>query len=145
LLPSTKTYKGDTIFKVKRIDTSHISYGITKYVNTDFFEDYSTSFIVKASKTSHLFAIRIQGEYPSRIDAVFDVLNGNVKGIENTDDFNNGHASIKKLSEGWYQCTLKVKPKTNNFKVIIGIANPNSAILNWESKSETNNSVFIAL
>ncbi len=145
LLPLTKTYKGDTIFNLKRIDTSYISYGITKYVNTDFIEDYSASFIVKASKTSHLFAIRIQSEYPSRIDAVFDVLNGNVKGIENTDDFNNGHASIKKLSEGWYQCFLKVKPKTNHFKVIIGIANPNSAILNWESKSEINNSVFIAL
>jgi hypothetical protein len=38
-----------------------------------------------------------------------------------------------------------VKPKTNSFKIIIGIANPNSAILNWESKSEINNSVFIAL
>lgn len=145
LLPSTKTFKGDTIFNLKRIDTSNISYGITKYVNIDFIEDYSASFIVKASKMSHLFAIRIQGEYPSRVDAVFDVLKGTVKGIENTDDFNNGYASIKKLSDGWYQCSLRVKPKTNSFKIIIGIANPNSAILNWESKSEINNSVFIAL
>ena len=145
LLHTTKTYKGDTIFNLKRIDTSNISYGITKYVNIDFTEVYSTSFIVKASKTSSLFAIRIQGEYPSRVDAVFDVSNGTVKGIENKVDFNDSYATIKKLSDGWFQCSLKVKPKTNSFKVIIGIANPNSAILNWESKSEINNTIFIAL
>ena len=145
LLPSTKTYKGDTIFNLKRIDTSRISYGITKYENIDLAQDYATSFIVKASKNSHLFAIRIQGEYPSRVDAVFDVLKGTVKGVENTEGFNDGSATIKKLSDGWYQCSLKVKPKTNSFKVIIGIANPNSTTLYWESKSEINNAVFIAL
>jgi hypothetical protein len=145
LLPSAKTYKGDTIFNLKRIDTSRISYGITKYENIDLAQDYATSFIVKASKNSHLFAIRIQGEYPSRVDAVFDVLKGTVKGVENTEGFNDGSATIKKLSDGWYQCSLKVKPKTNSFKVIIGIANPNSTTLYWESKSEINNAVFIAL
>ena len=144
-MPSAKTYKGDTIFNLKRIDTSRISYGITKYENIDLAQDYATSFIVKASKNSHLFAIRIQGEYPSRVDAVFDVLKGTVKGVENTEGFNDGSATIKKLSDGWYQCSLKVKPKTNSFKVIIGIANPNSTILYWESKSEINNAVFIAL
>lgn len=145
LTPTNKKYREDDVFSFARKDTSRISYTLTKFIKNDFKEEYIASFIVKPSTKGDFFAIRIQGEYPNRVDAIFDLTDGKVTGVQRTGDFQKGNASIKKLQKGWYLCTLKTIPKSNIFKIFIGPANGNVGVSNWESKSNINNQIYIAL
>ncbi len=145
LSPINKKFKNYKVFSFARKDTTSSSYTISKYINVDFNEEYTASFIVRASTKSDLFAIRIQGQYPNRVDAVYDLKNGIVKETKESGDFQKGYTRIKELQDGWYLCSLKTTPKNNSFKVIIGSANSKAETPYWESKSIINNEIYIAL
>jgi len=145
LIPLHKKYKELEIYKLSRQDTSKSSYTFTKFITQEFKERYTASFLVKKTSKSDLFAIRIQEEYPNRVDAVFNLSKGIVEGIQKIGAATQEKATIKKLENGWFLCTLKIVPKNNTFKVIIGSANESHQVLNWESKSAINNEIFIAL
>ena len=87
LVSTNKNYKNYNVFKLLRQDTLNPSYTIIKYITSDFKEDYTASFLVKKATKEGMFAIRIQREYPSRVDAVFDLTKGKVKGVKNTEGF----------------------------------------------------------
>ena len=145
LTPTNKEFRERVVFNLSNNNISEISYVITNYINVDLKEDYTASFLVKASEKKGLFAIRIQGEYPNRVDAVFDLKKGDIKDTQKSGDFNEGRARIKKLQEGWYLCSLKTTPNSNLFKVIIGSANNKAEVPYWESKSKESNYIYIAL
>ena len=145
LIPTNKKYKDFEVYKLSRIDTSKSSYTFTNFITQDFKERYSINFLVKKTSKSDLFAIRIQEDYPNRVDAIFDLSKGEVVGIKKIGAATGEKASIKKMDNGWYLCTLSLKPHLNTFQVIIGAAKEPHNILDWESKSVINNEILIAL
>ena len=135
----------NSIFTLKRIDPLKSSYTkIADYSNA-FQERKSVSFKVKTTNKGDLFAIRIQGEYPERVDAVFNLSTGKVVGVKKIGLFKEESATIKKLKNGWYLCTLVTKPSANLIKVIIGTTSGTNDVLSWEHETGKNNEILIDL
>ncbi|GAA3656689.1 hypothetical protein [Flavivirga jejuensis] len=63
--------------------------------------------------------LRIQGVYPNRVDVVFDLENGKVKGYKGTQDFQNVHTTIESLDDGWYKCSLNLDVAADKIRIIL--------------------------
>ena len=62
--------------------------------------------IAKAGGVGNRVGVRVQGTYPNRLDAIFDLSNGTVVGTSNSGTAAGVAASIKALEDGFYACTV---------------------------------------
>ena len=67
-----------------------------------------------------MLGLRTQGEYPNRVDAIFDLDKGVVKDQSIGGNFKDVNATIKSLGDDWYLCTLSGKIMSSNVKIILG-------------------------
>ncbi|WP_299127939.1 inorganic diphosphatase [uncultured Winogradskyella sp.] len=88
-------------------------------------------------------ALRIQGAYPDRVDAVFNLDSGKLKNVKKAGRFENENAKIEPLGNGYYKCVLTGKINASNVSLLIGTTSKENKILSWEAKSEDSKSVKI--
>jgi hypothetical protein len=108
-------------------------------------ETIEVSVYVKKRRDSSAFGLRVAGVYPNRVDAVFNLRNGSLKGGRSKGYFENEKASIKLVDKDWYQCKIIVKSNIDQVRVVLGPTDINKSVKGWESKSKILSSVYTAI
>jgi hypothetical protein len=117
---------------IRGIDASSSSYGKTNQL----------SLSVKKADVGGFFALRIQANYPNRVDAIFDLHKGEVKSIGKVGDFEGELAIIKPMPNGWYKIILRAKSGYGSLKLVFGPTNHENA-LGWESATTDKTNAYI--
>lgn len=141
--PVKQNFDNNAVFKVSRKNNSSSAYVKTSSIVTDFGGYYEVTINVKNSDNKSYFGLRIMGDYPSRVDAVFNLITGKLKDVVTTGLFEEGNAKIKPLNNGWYQCILRVKPNIEKLNIIFGPSDSGKVIEGWEGKSDILSNVFV--
>ncbi len=137
--------KGSTVFKLKRIKEDTPSYAYIKDIFPYIGMDHEFSIMVRKSKTdNNSFGMRIQGIYPNRVDAIFNIAKGKVLGVKNSGDFNNIVADIKPVDDDWFRCSITTKLDTSPVTLIFGPTESSKPIGTWEGATKLRSEVFIA-
>lgn len=122
-------------FKLERLSTEETAYAMINSIPVTFGEKYRLSVVVKKGLIGNLFGLRVVGEYPNRIDVVFDLKNGVVSGNESSGDFIKGEANISPLKSGWYKCSIITEFDADNVKIILGPTSGLRKATAWEAKT----------
>jgi len=130
-------YNKEKIYLLSRTSTSESSFINTKSIKTIIDNRYTTSVVVKKGEKSNLFGLRIQGVYPDRIDAVFNLNDGTIKDKIATGGFKNENASITFLGDGWYKCSVSALINSTKIKIIFGPTTAERKIKAWEGKTNS--------
>jgi hypothetical protein len=109
----------------------------------NYGRNYETSIIVKKGDLGSFFGLRVSGVYPNRVEAVFDLEKGHVKGTNTGGDFENVNAKIRPLGEGWFYCTVSGKIRTNNVKIVLGPTTNDIKVDAWEGVTDKSCDVYI--
>lgn len=117
-------------------DDSKSSYASTKKVAVVYTGVYKASIIAKKGSIGHLFGLRIAGSYPDRVDAVFNLENGTVKGVQKSRDFENESANIEDLGDGWYRCSLSAEVAADEVMIFMGPTIGDRRANAWTIKSK---------
>lgn len=117
-------------------DSSKSSYASTKKVGVDYAEVYKASIIAKKGSKGNLIGLRIAGNYPDRVDAVFNLENGTVKGVEKSRDFEDENANIEDLGNGWYKCSVFAKVSADEVMLFMGPTIGNREANTWTIKTQ---------
>ena len=128
---------------IKRSNTENTSFAYTNPIDTETEKTYLASVTVKKSNNSNYFGLRIQGSYPNRVDAIYNIEGGKVKSVASEGLFLNEQASIIRLGNGWFKCFLSAKINGDNVKLIFGSTDNNQNTLSWEAKTEKTEEVMI--
>lgn len=136
-------YHNSKFYSLSRSSINESSFISTPsiYVNDGSF--YKTSIIVKKGDEGGLFGLRIQGIYPNRADAIFDLETGKLKGVEKAGNFENPSAVITSLGDGTYKCILKTVVNDTPVRLIFGTTTNRKNILGWEGKTSNSNRLLI--
>lgn len=144
ILSKTKiTSDNRDIYNLSRDDASTNSYTVTPNIKVNPGRVYKTSILVKKGRRDAYFGLRIQGDYPNRVDAVFDLENGQVKKKSLGGNFENVNATIKSISKDWFLCSLEGKIMTSNVKIILGPTTEQKNSEDWEGVTNKNCDVYI--
>lgn len=143
LKESQLNYGNEKGYMLLRTSTSKSCFAHTQNIPVEYGSDYRTSIIVKKSDDSDFFGLRLSGTYPDRVDAIFDLKNGIVKGVKSVRDFENGDASIELLGDDWYKCSVKATVAADGIRVIFGPTSDKANIKGWEGKIGVSSSVNI--
>ncbi len=164
--PETKTVSSDNVIGWDRVRTTlgklNVKYDLNQevyrisrntntensYINianndTDINENYSVSIIAKKGNIDNYLGMRISGNYPNRVDAVFNLEKGIVKGISKGGDFDNQEAKIEALNDGWYKCTLYGRVSKEGIIIILGPTDKSREISTWEGVTKDNNDILV--
>jgi len=131
------------VFKLERISTKEASYVILDSLKTYLNTTYKVSMLIKKGDIGNAFGLRVQGVFPNRTDAVFNLEKGTLKDIANIGSFINEGATIKKQDDGWYKITVNVKPNTDIIKLVFGPTNIDTELLKWVSPTSNKANSFI--
>lgn len=112
------------------------SYVSTKKVGVKYAEVYKASIIAKKGSVGNLFGMRIAGNYPDRVDAVFNLENGTVKGVEKSRDFENENANIEDLGNGWFKCSVSAEVSADEVMLFMGPTIGNRKANAWTFKTD---------
>jgi hypothetical protein len=99
--------------------------------------------MVKKGVTGELFGLRIQGDYPNRVDAIFDLQKGVVRGSNGLLNFENVATNIEEKENGWYKCSISVTILAKDVRVIFGVTNNSRNIETWEASINQNQDLFL--
>lgn len=139
------TYKSESVVLISRLDPGKPSYSGIDNLKTQYGSTYRVSAVVKKADVGKDFALRIQGVYPNRVDAIFDLESGLAKEpmISGNDDLaENPKATIEELEGGWYKCSLYADVFAEYVRVVLGPTNGNLNTSLWETRTGQNNSVY---
>jgi len=139
-----QSFLNQDVFHLQRNSSTEAAYVKTGTHDNFLNETLTVSYTVKATSSKSNFAIRMQGAFPNRSDAVFNNITGKVIGVNEIGTFTNSKAEITDLGNGWYKCTLAVHSSETLIKAFIGACSSNKPIRNWESKEEETQGVYIA-
>ena len=142
----TKTglfYKKRNAYKVNRESISESSYTAVNGVEITNGEDYKISLVAKKGENSNHLGFRISGVYPNRVDAIFDLDKGSVKGVSQGGNFENEKASITALGNGWYKCELSGSAFAQKIRIIFGSTNEKTRSQSWESRITQKSNIYI--
>jgi len=131
---TTAKFKGASSYRLSRENNLRSAFVAVNPIAINFGNIYETSIIAKKGSENYL-GLRIQGVYPDRIDAVFNLATGQVKGVSNAGEFKQEKAGIKSLGNGWYRCTLSGKINTSVVRIILGPTSKDKTVLGWEGKT----------
>jgi hypothetical protein len=135
--------QNNNVFKLERASTKQASYVIVDSLETYINTSYKVTMRIKQGETGNAFGLRVQGVFPNRIDAIFNLEKGTLKGITNVGTFSNDGATIKKGKEDWYEVTVKVKPNTNTIKLVFGPTDLELPLIKWVSPTSKISNTFI--
>ena len=99
--------------------------------------------IVKKDAIGNHFGLKLQGQYPDRADAVFNLSDGTLKGVKKAGGFENEAAEIRSLGNGWFEIKIKAKVNTTDLKLIFGPADNTKSILQWEGSTNNKSNSYI--
>jgi hypothetical protein len=144
ILSKTKAKRTNKdVYYLSRDDISANAYSVITNNKINYGQNYKTSIIVKKGDLDTFFGLRIQGDYPNRVDAVYDLEKGQVKKQSIGGDFENVNATIKPVGNNWFLCTLEGKIMSSNIKIILG---PTTSLKNsdsWEGLTDKGCDVYI--
>ncbi|WP_298901099.1 DUF4296 domain-containing protein [uncultured Psychroserpens sp.] len=138
-------FKGKDVIKVTRNSIVRAAYVVINDVEIDAQKDIEISVFVKKTQNVSAFGLRISDVYPNRVDAIFDLTQGQLKGIKSTGYFENGGATIEQVDKDWFECKIKTKTKTDKVKIIFGPTDIDKPIEGWEGKSDVLSNVYVTL
>lgn len=105
---------------------------------------YTASIFAKAATTGNQFGLRIQGTFPDRGDAKFNLTTGVVIGALALGNYTNASATIKHVGNGWYRLTLTITANVSSVsRVVFGPADSSSYYDSWESGSATLSNAYV--
>jgi hypothetical protein len=130
-------------FLLYRTSTFQTAYASVNNIPVESGNYYRASILVKKDGLGVSFGLRIIGEYPNRVDAVFDLEKGLIKGVSDVGTFIKGAAKIEDMGEGWYKCSLTAKTNTEIIKIILGPSSDSNSVITWESANEEISSICI--
>lgn len=132
------------VFKLYRTSTTETAYASVNNIPVIFGNIYRASVLVRKDELlAGSFGLRIIGEYPNRVDAVYDLENGILKGVADVGNFSNGDAKIEDVGEGWFKCSLTAKLNADLIKIILGPTSGLGKIITWEGINAEKSSVYI--
>lgn len=138
--------KNNTVYTLSRVNVSKPSYvqiQVKNKKNNQAKYGYQASVIVK-KKGTDFFGFRMAESYSNRIDAIFDLSKGVVKGVQKVGDlYTNENAIIEDLNDGWYRCSLYGQINALNFYLYFAPTSGDKNVVNWEGKTETLNDIYI--
>ncbi len=118
---SSDSYLGQEALTLSRSqEDTKSSYAYTGKIPVTPAEIYRVSVIAKKGTNSNLFGMRIAGIYPALVNAVFNLENGTVKGVQKTGDFDYENAKIEDLGEGWFKCIVSAKVAADTISIFLG-------------------------
>ncbi|MEO9571758.1 MAG: hypothetical protein ABJH82_11885 [Polaribacter sp.] len=131
------------IFNLKRTSYSESSFIHTKPIEVNGVKKYLVNIKVKKGNYGLFFGIRIQGKYPQRVDAVFNLEEGVVYGIDALNGFKVENYAIKELENNWYNISLAVEVDSEDLRIILGPTSKENKILSWEGNVTKENDIYI--
>lgn len=136
LSSSNLLYNNKTSYHIARKKNRKPSYTVIPNINVDYGSNYKISIIVKKGQIGNKFGLRIVGEYPNRVDAVFNLKEGIVDDVETTGNFESGIVGIDSLGSGWYRCSLStLQIKTKKIRIVLGPTNNKRKVNTWEAST----------
>lgn len=126
------TNNTDIVYNISRTTNTEPSYLSSGFIPVKYASEYKLSVNVRKGTYSNFFGLRIMGEYPDRVDAVYDLNKGIVVGYKTAQDFENPKATIENLSNGWYKCTVIAEVAADNIRIIMGATDSEMKISSWE-------------
>jgi hypothetical protein len=142
---ASETYNEESVVLISRLDPGKPSYSGIDNLKTQYGSTYRITAVVKKADVGKDFALRIQGVYPNRVDAIFDLESGLAKEplISGNDDLaENPKATIENLGNGWYKCSLYADVFSEYIRVVLGPTNGNLNTGLWETRTGQNNNVY---
>jgi len=133
------------IFKLTRTSRVKPAYARVKPKNIKTSDSIEISVFVKKGENDSAFGLRVTGVYPNRVDALFDLKKGELKGTKVKGYFENETASIILVDKNWYHCKLKVKANINQVKIVFGPTDINKPINGWELKANNLTPVYTTI
>ena len=143
LTQSKAKRKNKDVYKLSRDNISANAYTVITNNRLNYGRTYSTSIIAKKGKTNNFLGLRTQGEYPNRVDAIFDLDKGVVKDQSIGGNFKDVKATIKNLGNDWYLCTLSGKIMSSNVKILLGPTISEIDTGAWEGLTNKDCDIFI--
>ena len=130
-------------YKVSRTSLDETAYTVVNEIPIIYGTKYRISINAKKGNNGHLFGLRAIGEYPHRIDAVFDLKNGLLKDNKSSGDFVEGEATITALDNDWYKCTIIGELDADMIKIIFGPTSGLGKTIAWEAKTKDFCDVYV--
>ncbi|RED46383.1 hypothetical protein DFQ10_101153 [Winogradskyella eximia] len=106
-------------------------------------EIYEASIKAKLSSKDAYIGLRILGKYPDRVDAVFDIKNQKVLGVNTYGNFTSGEANIELSKKNIIVCKVKSRVKGEKLKVLLGPTSILNKLPSWEAQTDIKNAVTI--
>jgi len=131
------------IYNLTRKNTSSSSYTVINNINVNYGRQYKVSINLKKGDIGAFFGLRLQGNYPNRVDAVFNLEKGKVEGFSAGGNFENANATIKSIGNGWYNCSLSGRIMDYNIKTILGPTTGDKKVSSWEGTTNINCDAYI--
>ncbi|MEM9679508.1 MAG: hypothetical protein AAF901_04225 [Bacteroidota bacterium] len=116
-------------------EDSNASYIYTGKIAVDYASTYRVSILAKKTESNNLMGLRIQGEYPDRVDAVFNLETGELVEVLKGRDFENESASIEAIGDDWYRCSVMAEVTADEVLILIGPTTAENKVNGWESKT----------
>jgi hypothetical protein len=132
----------DVTYNLSRITSTESAYLSSDLIPVTYASEYKVSVMAKKGDNNSFFGLRITGIYPDRVDAIFDLDEGIVVEYSAAQDFESPMATIEKLSNGWYNCTLSAKVAADQVRIIMGETSKEKNASNWEGKTETMGGIY---
>lgn len=132
----------DEVYHLSRNTTTKPAYFASGLTTVTYASEYRVSVTVKKGENNNIFGLRISGLFPDRVDAIFDLEKGIV--IENkvSQDFENPIATIEKLFDGWYNCTLSAEVAADDIRIIMGPTGADKKVSSWEGETENLEDIY---
>lgn len=142
LEPATEVNFPNDIFRLSRKSSTEPAYLSSNKIPVIYASRYKVSVIVKKGEESDLFGLRLSGTFPDRVDAVYDLSKGTVKGYRAARDFELPDASIEALSDGWYKCSVSAEVAADDVTIIFGSTSSDKNVSTWEGATKTMGDVY---
>lgn len=141
---TTEMFLGQKTYELSRsLKATKSSFAHTQKIAVNYADLYKASIIVKKGKDSNLFGLRISGAYPDRVDALFDLENGILRGVKKGRDFENESANIEDLGNGWYKCSVTAEVAADDVQIIFGPTTADMSVNGWEGKTKAVCNLYI--
>lgn len=133
--PSKFKSNDNEMFTLERANISENAFLRSKKINVNKGDRYRFEVTAKKGTYTKSFGVRISGVYPNRVDAVFDLANGTLKGTYVGGEFDDVQAKISEGANGQFKCEISGRVNSNFLQILLGPTNEKNPVNIWESKS----------
>lgn len=107
-------------------------------------ETWTFSVYAKARNIGGAIGLRVQGTFPDRGDALFNLNTGTLIGVQSSGAYSGTSASIVALGNGWYRCSITTtSANTPPGSVLMAPAATNAIVTGFEAGSTTLSDAYI--